>query len=380
MGRSVTELPGVVMTSAYNTWADALRRDMCFSPDRVAARLLHDQRIPAVTIVDPPRRRIDREAQAAHADPAFQLPGRSHLQPRTLRIPATRQAKVEAVEKHDRWVARRAPHPSVPTVLVTGDPLHAAFYTSSRWQDVIYYAWDDWAEHPPFVGDRELYRQAYRRMAERNVRVCAVSEVLAERIGSARSIVVPNATVSADYDRLSDPPRWFTKLSDRKIAFYAGALERRVDVAALIELARELPDWWLVIVGPKLEPDVFRSLEDEPNVVIGPQQKRSMVLAMAARSTVCLIPHLRTPMTEAMSPLKLYEYLGTGCPVVAADLPPMRGVSPRCLLVSPGDRLAPRVELAATLPAQPEDDRRKWLRNNDWDSRYAVWRRFALGD
>ena len=48
---------------------------------------------------------------------------------------------------------------------------------------------------------------------------------------------------------------------------------------------------------------------------------------MARAAQVCLVPHRETPMSRAMSPLKLYEYLGAGSPVVATDLPPIRGVS-----------------------------------------------------
>ncbi len=36
---------------------------------------------------------------------------------------------------------------------------------------------------------------------------------------------------------------------------------------------------------------------------------------------VCTIPFRRTPLTEATNPVKLYEYLATGKPVVARRLP-----------------------------------------------------------
>ena len=36
---------------------------------------------------------------------------------------------------------------------------------------------------------------------------------------------------------------------------------------------------------------------------------------------VCTIPFLRSPLTEATNPVKLFEYLATGKPIVARRLP-----------------------------------------------------------
>jgi hypothetical protein len=100
---------------------------------------------------------------------------------------------------------------------------------------------------------------------------------------------------------------------------------------------------------------------------------------MMAASDVCLIPHRRTPMSVAMSPLKLYEYLGAGAPVVATDLPPLRGVSDRCLLIKPGSALAPAVLAAAALPAASGEEVAAFRQQNDWSRRYQSWRAAALG-
>jgi hypothetical protein len=106
---------------------------------------------------------------------------------------------------------------------------------------------------------------------------------------------------------------------------------------------------------------------------------RPQVLAMMAAADVGLVPHLETPMSVAMSPLKLYEYLGAGTPVVASDLPPMRGISDRCLLVPSGESLTSAIVQAARLPRLDAADLTLWRQANDWDVRYASWRSAALG-
>ena len=76
--------------------------------------------------------------------------------------------------------------------------------------------------------------------------------------------------------------------------------------------------------------------------------------------------------------LKLYEYLGAGRPVVASDLPPLRGVSDRCLIVHPGEPMAPAILSAAALPPQTEVERSDFFARHSWDQRYAAWRDAVL--
>ena len=63
-----------------------------------------------------------------------------------------------------------------------------------------------------------------------------------------------------------------------------------------------------------------------------PSVARAELVATLRNADLCLLAHRRTPLTEAMSPLKIYEYLAAGMPVIATDLPPVRGIDERVLL------------------------------------------------
>ena len=143
-----------------------------------------------------------------------------------------------------------------PPVLVSCHPVLAAVADRSSWADVVYYGWDDWLSYPPFRAAHVLFSECYAQMAARDVNVIGVTQAIVDRIGAPRSTVVPNGIWAADYDRLGPVPPWFAALK-RPIALYAGSLEERIDVAALGQCARDLPDWTIVLVGPMLQPSLF---------------------------------------------------------------------------------------------------------------------------
>lgn len=375
--------PPVVFALAYQTWADGVARDMSWSADRIAQQLAHDPDVPELVVADPLRSQFARlRRRAIGTGAGFPTDGsRKFVQPRRMRRHDSLRSSstFRAYERLDRWLARSVHDlTQAAPVLVSCHPVLAAVADRSRWADVVYYGWDDWLAFPPFQSARDLLKKSYLEMAANDVNVIGVTQAIVDRIGALRGTVVPNGISAADYDRLGSIPQWFTQL-DRPLALYAGALEERVDVAAIDQLARDLPGWTIVLVGYMHQPSLFARLADRPNVIIRSHEPRQSVLAMMATADVCLIPHRRTAMSVAMSPLKLYEYLGAGAVVVATDLPPMRGVSSRCLLVEPGAPLAERVEAAAAVPAASTEEVAAFRREHDWSRRYRTWRSAAFG-
>ena len=75
---------------------------------------------------------------------------------------------------------------------------------------------------------------------------------------------------------------------------------------------------------------------------------------------------MSTALTEAMSPLKLYEYLAAGRPVAALDVPPIRDVSPRVVIA---DELADAIAARLKLGPADEAQRRQFAEANSWRRR-----------
>lgn len=108
----------------------------------------------------------------------------------------------------------------------------------------------------------------------------------------------------------------------RPRAGFVGTLDDRVDVELLAACARHYPEVTFALVGPIKRHRVdVAALEAIPNVHLLPPRPHTQIPAAVAALDVCLIPYRINSYTRGLSPIKLYEYLAMGKPVVSVDLP-----------------------------------------------------------
>ena len=162
----------------------------------------------------------------------------------------------------------------------------------------------------------------------------------------------------------------------------SAASTNRVDVAQIREVAGAYPDGSVVLVGPLQDEDHFAAVrkpaERRPSA---PGSRRGQRLTrLIGAADACLLPHVGNRLTEAMSPLKLYEYLAAGRPVAAVDLPPIAAVEGRVALAPAGGRLAPAVAEALALGPAPEDERLAFVARHAWSRRFRQLIGIALAD
>ena len=96
----------------------------------------------------------------------------------------------------------------------------------------------------------------------------------------------------------------------------------RTDLDLLSLIARQRPDWKLTLVGPQYPENILKESEllSLPNVdYLGslPQEK---VPDFLQTLDVCLMPHRDNEYSRSMGPLKLYQYLASGKPVVTTNV------------------------------------------------------------
>jgi glycosyltransferase involved in cell wall biosynthesis len=366
----------VVFTFSSETYNDAVRRGLMRPPDRIMSTLMHSDRVDRLLVANPfrwsPSALIRR---AARADAKFPTDARRSLYSpvRWERADAT---DVEGIERqyvnYDRLLASAARQRRLDTpVVITTNPVMAGFSPLSWSGPATYFGRDDWSALPGKRPYWPVYREAYRRIADSGRAVVAVSDQIIERIAPRGPYaVVPNGVEPAEWVGDRPPaPEWLAAIPAPR-AVYVGTLDSRLDVEGLRELAVRKPTLQVVLVGPVGEPGYVEPLEHLPNVHVHPGVQRAELVAVLRSAELCLLAHRRTPLTEAMSPLKVYEYLAAGCPVVSVDLAPVRGLGERVVLVDSVSDFADVVDSALAGGRAPEAERVRFVAENSWTSRH----------
>ena len=195
IGRMVCD---AIFTFDDITWAAARERGMCFPTDRVALALIEDPRVDRVLICDQPRSAAVKLARdVLRRERSFPAGERVH-QYQPLRLRRRDPVSVRDLERYyrryDRRLRRAAQrHGLQRPALITAHPFVAAFAPLEWAGPVTLFATDDWAAHPDYARWRPAYEAAYERVAERRLRLCAVTATIVERIAPrGPAAVVPN--------------------------------------------------------------------------------------------------------------------------------------------------------------------------------------------
>ena len=99
---------------------------------------------------------------------------------------------------------------------------------------------------------------------------------------------------------------------------YVGFISQRTDVTLMKYIAEKCEDCDLMIVGPDEEEMLERSgILTRKNVYHLGSVSQNKIPNILLQFDICLIPHKDTAYSRSMSPLKLYQYLASGRPIVS---------------------------------------------------------------
>lgn len=138
------------------------------------------------------------------------------------------------------------------------------------------------------------------------------------------------------------------------IAGYIGTLhEDRLDVELVIESARRLPSVNFVFIGPNsLTPENTRRLEELANVHIFGARSYEQLPAYMSAFDICITPHVVSPFTESLDPIKMYEYMATGKPIVSTACAGFRDLRDMNYIADSAGQFAQSVSAAIEEAAQ----------------------------
>lgn len=242
---------------------------------------------------------------------------------------------------------------------------------------VVYHCVDDVAAQKGV--DAEGFRAAERRFAARADLVLASAPALAERMRtlSEHVLYAPNV---ADTDLFAtaldgiDPDPAVAALPRPRLVFHGAIVATKLDLDLLAELAARRPDWSIALIGPRGAGDPgtdLASLEAAPNIHLLGARRPEGLPAVLAAADVGLIPYGVNDLTRSVFPMKVYEYLAAGLPVIATPLPALAGVED-VEIVTDADAAIAAIEreLASDTPERRRARSQRAL-GHSWQSRIA---------
>jgi len=196
---------------------------------------------------------------------------------------------------------------------------------------LLYHCVDDLAAVPGV--DAPAFRAAEQQLLQRADAVFATAPSLAEhcRQYNANTHFLPNVVDTEHFGRALKPgpiPADLACIPEPRLCYHGVLSDFKVDFQLLLDAARLKPEWSWVLIGEEREGQnspLVAELRTLPNVYFLGYKPYAELPEYLRGMRAGLLPSLVNEYTKGMFPMKYYEYLAAGLPVVTTPLDFLRG-------------------------------------------------------
>lgn len=317
------------------------------------------------------RHRLRRESATLAVDAPLGIPPQDH--------PRLRALNARLYSRRIRRVLARM-HWAQPAVIVGRYPY--SWRLAEHFPEAVFVAnLSDTAWYPDAADAAELTA----RLDTAAAAVCVSPPLVAMAVsaGIERTLLLPQGVdTEAVQASASGGPDAAVAAVGKPVVGCLGSITPRTDFALIDRLAAARPDWQFVLVGAAgalfrdLEGDLASAgvgLDARDNVHRLPACRPEDVGAVVSAFDVAWVPYVWNEFNVASNPLKAWEYLAVGVPVVAPAFPALEEM---CEVATLMDRDATDADWLAALEAAladadpvARDARYKFADANTWDRR-----------
>ncbi len=158
----------------------------------------------------------------------------------------------------------------------------------------------------------------------------------------------------------------------RPIIGYCGGITDKLDIRLIRLLAEKHPEWSFLFVGQVgLSSGSRKKLEKLQNVVFLGLKSHAEIPCYMKNCDVLWLPHKDNSLTRTQSPLKLFEYIASGIPVISSAV---KGAKPFERLINIADSPERFEEIIGGIvhknsdAVQHKEEKLEALREYTWDS------------
>jgi glycosyltransferase involved in cell wall biosynthesis len=177
---------------------------------------------------------------------------------------------------------------------------------------------DNWMEHPNFTNYKDRIKNNYEIISKESDYIFTVSKDLLNIFPNAKNKEwIPNGVDLEHFNKKSDKTIIH---AGHPIIGYVGTIEKRLDFELIKYLSLKNPEKSIVLIGPVWKNAQVDELKSQNNIHFLGRKSYSELPYYINEFDVCIIPHKIDKFTKSMNPLKLYEYLACGKPIVTTKV------------------------------------------------------------
>lgn len=286
-----------------------------------------------------------------------------------------------AIRRHARRLRFHDP------ALLIYDTEAAEFLDDFPRSRVVYDCVDDHRSQAGVKRNQSLVDREEAALVARAATISVTTQPLYQRFSKVHDDVrlVPSAAdVEAFLRPSEDEPADLMTIPHPRIGT-VGALDAyKLDVPLLAVVAERHPEWNFVLVGPRGYAGVMERAEVDalhalPNIYFLGPKPRAAVPAYVHGFDVTIIPYRANAYNTASFPLKFWEFMASGKPVVVSGLPALEHYRALAPVVTTPDECTAAVQAALHDPTRGQAARVTEAKRHHWTARVEAIERLLVG-